>query len=90
VGDVIAHQALTFDAVDAPLGGLVGVPDPHSDPIGDLDLGMISSEAVRELGLEAGMLAVASVKSTDVVIETPKVRSALPPQLNHHMSAPAT
>jgi molybdopterin-binding protein len=32
---------------------------------------LISSEAVRELGLEPGMLAVASVKATNVVIEMP-------------------
>ena len=32
---------------------------------------LISSEAVRELGLEPGVLAVAVVKSTNVVIETP-------------------
>ncbi len=51
---------------------------------------LISSEAVRELGLKPGMLAVTSVKSTDVLIETPKIRSALPPQLKHHAPAPAT
>ena len=33
---------------------------------------LISSEAVQELGLAPGVLAVASVKSTNVVIETPK------------------
>lgn len=32
---------------------------------------LMSSEAVRELGLEPGALAVAVVKSTNVVIETP-------------------
>jgi molybdopterin-binding protein len=32
---------------------------------------LMSSEAVRELGLEPGSLAVAVVKSTNVVIETP-------------------
>jgi len=32
---------------------------------------LMSSEAVRELGLEPGVLAVAVVKSTQVVIETP-------------------
>jgi molybdopterin-binding protein len=31
----------------------------------------MSSEAVRELGLEPGVLAVAVVKSTQVVIEIP-------------------
>ncbi|HEX7658927.1 MAG TPA: TOBE domain-containing protein [Pseudonocardiaceae bacterium] len=32
---------------------------------------LISSEAVRDLGLEVGSLAVAVIKSTNVVIETP-------------------
>jgi molybdopterin-binding protein len=32
---------------------------------------LMSSEAVRELGLEPGALAVAVIKSTTVVIETP-------------------
>ena len=32
---------------------------------------LISSEAVRELGLEPGVLAVAVIKSTNVVVETP-------------------
>lgn len=32
---------------------------------------LISSEAVAELGLEPGVLAVASVKSTNVVVEVP-------------------
>lgn len=33
---------------------------------------LLSSEAVRELALEVGSLAVASVKATHVVLETPK------------------
>ena len=33
---------------------------------------LMSSEAVRDLGLEPGVLAVASVKSTNVVIEVPR------------------
>ena len=32
---------------------------------------LMSSEAARELGLEPGVLAVAVVKSTNVVVETP-------------------
>lgn len=36
---------------------------------------LISSEAVAELGLEPGMLAVASVKATNVVIEMPPAES---------------
>ena len=33
---------------------------------------LMSTEAADELGLEAGMLAVASVKSTNVVVEVPR------------------
>lgn len=33
---------------------------------------LMSSEAVRELGLRPGVLAVASVKSTNVVVEVPE------------------
>jgi molybdopterin-binding protein len=32
---------------------------------------LMSSEAVRELGLEPGRMAVAVVKATTVIIETP-------------------
>ena len=35
---------------------------------------LMSSEAVRELGLEAGSVAVAVVKATTVIIETPHDR----------------
>lgn len=37
---------------------------------------LMSSEAVRELGLRPGSLAVAVVKATTVVVETPQRRSA--------------
>ncbi|MGH3432627.1 MAG: TOBE domain-containing protein [Thermocrispum sp.] len=37
---------------------------------------LMSSEAVRELGLKPGALAVAVVKATTVVVETPRRRSA--------------
>ncbi|QCX28929.1 TOBE domain-containing protein [Nocardioides jishulii] len=33
---------------------------------------LMSSEAVRDLGLELGSVAVASIKSTTVVVETPR------------------
>ena len=33
---------------------------------------LMSTEAVRELGLEPGVLAVAVIKSTNVVVETPR------------------
>lgn len=36
---------------------------------------LISTEAVRELGLEVGSLAVAVVKATTVIIETPGEKS---------------
>jgi len=39
---------------------------------------LISSEAVRDLGLEPGMLAVASVKATNVVIELPPSQETQP------------
>lgn len=35
---------------------------------------LMSSEAVRELGLEPGSLAVAVVKATQVIVETPRGR----------------
>jgi molybdopterin-binding protein len=35
---------------------------------------LMSSEAVRELGLEPGVLAVALVKATQVIVETPNGR----------------
>lgn len=38
---------------------------------------LMSSEAVRELGLAPGVLAVAVVKSTQVVVETPPPDSAV-------------
>ncbi|RKS80439.1 molybdopterin-binding protein [Motilibacter peucedani] len=36
---------------------------------------LMSSEAATELGLEPGVLAVASVKSTNVVVEVPQQRA---------------
>jgi molybdopterin-binding protein len=39
---------------------------------------LISSEAVAELGLEPGMLAIASVKATNVVIEMPRAAETQP------------
>lgn len=33
---------------------------------------LLSSEAVRDLGLEIGSLAVAAIKATNVVVETPR------------------
>lgn len=36
---------------------------------------LMSSEAVRDLGLEVGSLATAIVKSTNVIVETPREKS---------------
>lgn len=36
---------------------------------------LLSSEAVRELGLEPGSVAIAVVKATSVIVETPKVQA---------------
>ncbi len=36
---------------------------------------LMSSEAVRELGLELGSVAIAVVKATTVIVETPGARS---------------
>ena len=36
---------------------------------------LMSSEAVRDLGLEVGSLAVAVVKSTMVIVETPRAHA---------------
>ena len=36
---------------------------------------LMSSEAVRDLGLELGSIAVAVVKSTTVIVETPRGQS---------------
>ncbi len=33
---------------------------------------LLSAEAVRDLGLEVGSLAVAGIKATNVIVETPK------------------
>jgi molybdopterin-binding protein len=37
----------------------------------------MSSEAVRELGLELGSVATAVVKATTVIIETPKGKGVI-------------
>jgi Molybdopterin-binding protein len=54
--------AVTMDTVMAQVEMQCG---PHRV------VSLMSSEAVRELGLEPGVLAVAVVKSTNVVVETP-------------------
>jgi molybdopterin-binding protein len=39
---------------------------------------LMSSEAVRELGLEPGSVAIAVVKATTVIVETPRERPQIP------------
>ena len=36
---------------------------------------LLSAEAVRDLGLEVGSLAVAVVKATNVIVETPRAHA---------------
>lgn len=55
--------AVTMDTVMAQVEMQCG---PHRV------VSLMSSEAARELGLEPGMLAVAVIKSTNVVVETPR------------------
>ncbi|GAA5089764.1 helix-turn-helix transcriptional regulator [Microbacterium yannicii] len=52
------------------LDGVMAQVDIQSGPHRVVSL--MSSEAVRELGLEPGSLAVAVVKATTVIVETPK------------------
>jgi molybdopterin-binding protein len=44
---------------------------------------LISTEAAQELGLERGSLAVAVVKSTQVLVETPEHRTLGPSKVPH-------
>jgi molybdopterin-binding protein len=50
--------------------GIMAQVDIQSGPHRVVSL--MSSEAVRELGLEAGSLAVAVIKATNVIVEAPK------------------
>jgi molybdopterin-binding protein len=50
--------------------GIMAQVDIQSGPHRVVSL--MSSEAVRDLGLEPGSLAVAVVKATNVIVETPK------------------
>ena len=52
------------------IDGVMAQVDIQSGPHRVVSL--MSSEAVRELGLEPGSLAVAVVKATTVIVETPK------------------
>ena len=53
------------------LDGVMAQVDIQSGPHRVVSL--MSSEAVRELDLHVGSLAVAIVKATNVIVETPKV-----------------
>ncbi|MFC8681247.1 molybdopterin-binding protein [Microbacterium ureisolvens] len=53
------------------MDGVMSQVDIQSGPHRVVSL--MSSEAVRELGLEPGSLAVAVVKATTVIVETPRV-----------------
>ena len=52
------------------IDGVMAQVDIQSGPHRVVSL--LSSEAVRDLGLEVGSLAVAVVKATNVIVETPK------------------
>lgn len=52
------------------IDGLMAQVDIQSGPHRVVSL--LSSEAVRDLGLEVGSLAVAVVKATNVIVETPR------------------
>jgi molybdopterin-binding protein len=54
---------------DVQVEGLVGQVELQCGPLRVVSL--MTSEAVRELGLAPGALAVAVVKSTQVLVETP-------------------
>lgn len=61
---------VTAVAVD----GLVAQVELQAGPFRVVSL--LTSEAVRELGLEPGMVAAASVKATSVVVEVPEASAA--------------
>lgn len=71
-GDVLSSARNRFVGIVArvQVDGLMAQIDIQSGPHRVVSL--ISSEAVRELQLEVGSLATASVKATQVVVEVPK------------------
>lgn len=71
-GDVLSSARNRFVGIvtRVQVDGLMAQIDIQSGPHRVVSL--ISSEAVRELRLEVGSLATASVKATQVVVEVPK------------------
>ncbi len=65
-----ARNRFTGLVTRVQLDGVMAQVDIQSGPHRVVSL--MSAEAVRELGLEPGALAVAVVKATTVIIETPK------------------
>lgn len=71
-GDVLSSARNRFVGIvtRVQVDGLMAQIDIQSGPHRVVSL--VSSEAVRELQLEVGSLATASVKATQVVVEVPK------------------
>jgi len=71
-GDVLSSARNRFVGLvtRVQLDGVMAQVDIQSGPHRVVSL--MSAEAVRELGLEPGSLAVAVVKATTVIVETPK------------------
>ncbi|WP_203580367.1 TOBE domain-containing protein [Microbacterium hibisci] len=71
-GDVLSSARNRFVGLvtRVQLDGVMAQVDIQSGPHRVVSL--MSSEAVRELGLEPGSLAVAVIKATTVIVEAPK------------------
>ena len=71
-GDVLSSARNRFVGLvtRVQLDGVMAQVDIQAGPHRVVSL--LSAEAVRELGLEVGSLAVAIVKATNVIVETPK------------------
>jgi len=71
-GDVLSSARNRFVGLvtRVQLDGVMAQVDIQAGPHRVVSL--MSSEAVRELGLEVGTLAVAVIKATNVIVETPK------------------
>jgi molybdopterin-binding protein len=65
-----ARNRFTGIVTRVQIEGLVAQVDIQSGPHRVVSL--LTAEAARDLGLEVGSLAVASVKATQVVLETPR------------------
>lgn len=65
-----ARNRFTGLVTRVQVDGVMAQVDLQSGPHRVVSL--LSAEAVRDLGLEVGSLAVAVVKATNVIIETPK------------------